>query len=888
MSTRKKNMPPNWASKFLRFFAKQKYIEEIEGDLEEEYHINRQKISANRANWIYILEVFQLLRPKLIKNLTWNYSTNSTMMFKSHFKTSIRGLKKNLGFSAINIFGLSLSISVGILMIVLVSELYSFDDFHTQKDLIHKVTTSRVQGMAGNEVQTSTASYFIGNQLKDRIAGIKEVVFVKADRLSADLLLEGKAIGVNGFYASASFFDVFSFKLLQGNPKTVLANPNSVVITQSTARKLFGDTNPIGQAINVEANNDLKDIFITGVIKDPPVNSHMRFDILVSLSTVLKPSGETVNDINSPDNTNDALVYLVQNEQAKTGDIISSMTTIMGDYNKTIEHPITHSLQPMEAFVTSDTYTNRTGPMFAKRKIKIMFGLMLIILLAACFNYTNLSVARALKRSKEVGIRKVMGASRFQVFTQFMVEALLIAFLALLLGLGLFFIIRPAFIDLPNPAASGHDMFLLNIDYVHIFYFLLFAVVVGLLAGLQPALLFSKYKALNSFQDASKFKLFSKGINLRHVLTGFQFAISMGLIVCAVLVFKQYKFSLDYDLGYTTENVINVPVHGDYIKLLENELGKLPEVIETSKSSWVLGVGGDGMSVGMVRSKEHPKLTPFLVNQVDDAYLTMHKLSFLAGSGFVRPLVDGQIQNHVIINEEGLQALGINLPADAIGKTILYNGDPLQIQGVVEDFISIALTKEIFKSFAFVQANEATQYKSLNVKIAGANLLSTLDKLEIGYRKFDKVHPFEAHFYDDQIAKVYEREKTTFTIISFLAFLAISISTLGLLGMAVYTVESRKKEISIRKILGAGMENLFLLLSREFLITIVVASVIVIPITLYIVDSVVLNDFIHRIEIKVFDSLTGLAIMLLIGVLTIGWQIREAFVKNPSGVLRNQ
>ncbi|WP_377764967.1 ABC transporter permease [Croceitalea marina] len=888
MSKKKKNMPPYWALKFLRLFIKQEYIEEIEGDLEETYQINRQEFSTIQANWVYVLEVFKLLRPNLIKSLAWNYSISPTGMYKSHFKTSVRGLKKNLGFSAINIFGLSLSIAVGILMILLISELYSFDDFHTQKDQIYKVTTHRVQGTKGSEVQLSTASYYIGNQLKEQVPGIEDVVFMRADRLSADFTTESKAISINGFYTSASFFDVFSFKLLQGNPQTSLSEPNSVVITQSSARKLFGDTNPMGQVLNVEENEDFKNVVITGVVADPPINSHMRFDALVSLSTVVKPSSETGSAINSPDNTNDVSVYLVQNEQAKTEDIIGSMANLMVDYNKTIEHPIRHSLQPMETFVTSNIYTNRMGPMFSERKIKIMLGLMLIILISACFNYTNLSMARALKRSKEVGIRKVMGASRSQVFTQFIMEALVLAFFALLVGLVLFFIIRPQFLNLPNPAAMGHDMFSLKINYIHIAYFIGFTFIVGLLAGFQPAFLLSKYKALNAFQDASTFKLFSKGVNLRQVLTGFQFAISIGLIVCAVLVFKQYKFSLDYDLGYSTESIVNIPIEGDYINLLEAEIAKLPEVLETSKSSWVLGVGGDGMSVGMVMSKDNPKPTPFLVNQVDDSYLSMHELSFLAGSGFTRSLAEGQTQNHVIINEKGLQTLGLDSAADAIGKTILYDGNSLQIQGVVKDFISIALTKEIFESFAFVQANEASQYKSLNVKISSANLQSTLAKLEVEYRKHDAIHPFEAHFYDDQIAKVYEREKTTFTIVSFLAFLAISISTLGLLGMAVYTLESRKKEISIRKVLGAKLQNLFLLLSREFLIIVLVSSAIVIPVALYIVDSMVLNDFIHRIEIKVSDSLSGLVIMLSIGLLTIGWQIRTVFIKNPTDALKNQ
>lgn len=880
---------PKWPLKFLRFFVKKEYLEEIEGDMEELFLENIHQFSHKRARRIYAWEILKLFRLPIIRNIEINYSLNQYGMYKNYLKTSLRGLKKNMLFSSINIIGLAISMSVGILMILLLSELNSFDDFHAEKNTIYKVTTTRVQGLSGNEVHLSSSSFYIGNQLKESVPGIEKVLLMNVNELSADLRTEEKAIGINGFYASDSFFDVFSFKLKQGNPKSALANPNSIILTESSAKELFGDTNPIGETISVEENSDFQEGIITGIVEDPPVNSHMRFDALVSLNTLKKPVIDEENDINSPDDINNSLVYIVLNEHTTKEEVENAMATIMSDYNKSLEHPITHLLQPMDTFVTSDVYNNGMGPMFSQRKINIMLGLTFIILLSACFNYTNLSLARALRRSKEVGIRKVMGANRFQVFAQFMVEALLLALLALVVGLGLFFIIRPEFLNLPNPAAMGYDMFSLKINYINLLYFLLFAIGLGLLAGFQPALFLSKYKALNAFNDARKTKVFTKGINLRHVLTGFQFTISMGLIICAVLVHKQYKFSLNYDLGYKTENIVNIPIQGDYANLLENEYGKIPEVVETSKSSWVLGTGGEGMSVGMVMSKENPKPAPFLLNIVDDTYLSMHELEFLAGSGFIRPLGEGQSPTHIIVNEEALKTLNIDSPEEAIGKTILYNGAPLQIQGVVKDFIRIALTKDIFKSFAFVQTNKVEQYKSLNVKIASNNITATLKKLEEEYKKLGLLHPFEAHFYDDQIANVYEQEKTTYTLISFLAFLAISISTLGLLGMAVYTMESRKKEISIRKVLGAGIRNLTALLSREFTVIILLSSLIAIPITLYIVDTKVLNEFnSYRIEIGLIDSLSGIAVMIIIGALTIGWQIRLAFVKNPSDTLRNE
>ncbi len=888
--------PPRWSLRLMRHLVRKEYQEEIEGDLEEVYADFLNEHSSAKAKRLYNKEVFKLVRPALLRKFSGSHRLNQYGMFKNYFKTSLRSLKKNTLFSAINITGLAISMSVGILMILFLTELSSVDSFHAYKDDIYRVTSTEIRGTQNQTIKTASASYYIGNQLEEQVPGIDKVLVLQNTRASFDLKTGDKAIPISGFYTGASFFDLFSFRLVQGNPETVLQEPNSMVLTETAAKRLFGDTNPIGQLVSAEqdrflqnggaAGVDFSEGVVTGIVQDPPHNSHLQFEMLISLSTLDRRAIVEERDIkNNPGNI-DYSVYLVLNKSAVKEQVENAMADIIADYNTgRADNPLVHNLQPMDSFITSDTY-HSTGPSFSMERIYLMIGLTLIVLLSACFNYTNLSLARALRRSKEVGIRKVTGATRSQVFSQFMVEAILLSILAMLVGLGLFYVIRPGVLNLAPPSLQGYAMFELAVTGEHLVWFLLFAVVVGAAAGFLPALFHSKLKAGVAFQDGSKTKLFS-GVSLRKVLIVFQFTLSIGLIMCAVLINNQYKFALGYDLGYTTENILTVDIDGDYIELLENEYAQLPEVTESSKSTWVLGVGGDGLNAGMVQSEDRKGRTISLVNHIDINYMEMHNLRFLAGTNFLAPLSQNEEARYVIVNEGLLKALELGAPEVAIGKILWCNGQKVTIQGVVEDMVTIGLTKKFLESFVFMQTNQPDQYKSLNLKIQSSDLVTTLNKLEEIYEAQDPVHPFKAAFYNDKITASYKSDKANQTIISFLAFLAISISTLGLLGMAVYTTETRMKEISIRKVLGAGITHLVLLLSRSFLLLIVIAGAIAIPVTLHIVDTQVLNSFWQRAETGVLEVASGLVIVLVISIITMSWQIGQAAIKNPSDLLRN-
>ncbi|MEQ6122116.1 ABC transporter permease [Reichenbachiella sp. MALMAid0571] len=876
----------SFAIRFLRWFCHPDLLEDIEGDLNELYEKKVEEKGITTAKWFYFLEVVKLFRSEIIKNGEAYNRLNQYGMLKSYLKTSIRSIKRNMLFSGINVVGLAISMAVGILMIVLLTELYSFDDFHAKKENIYRVTSTYPNN--GDIIHFASSSIYIGKQIEEQVPGVDKMVIMRRD-MWADIKTPNGSVSTSGHYASASFFDVFSFNLIKGNPNTVLVEPSSIVLTKSMAEKLFGEANPIGKTVEVERNSFLKKGTITGVVEDPPINSHIQFDALVSLKTLEQHvEGEEKNLVNNFESIWTNYVYLVLNNEVIKDQVQQTMNEIMVTKNNMADNgkPIMHELQRLTDIVPSGDYFNEIGPTYLKSRIFIMLVLTLIVLLSACFNYTNLSLARALRRSKEVAIRKVSGATHFQIFCQFIVESLILSLVAVVAGLGLFYVIKPEFMSLPNDTANGYQMYSLNIEFWQFFLFLVFALFIGMIAGLIPAAFLSQLKAKIIMKDAGRLNAFS-GMTLRRILIVFQFAMSIGLITCAFIVHKQYQFSVNYDLGYDTENVINVSIHGDYIDLLENEYSKIPNVLQTARSATILGVGSSWGNTAI--SEDRSDTVNFMLNFVDHKYLDMYQFELIAGSGFSTSPKKDEKSKYIVVNEKFLQEMNLGSPQKAVGKTIWPNSNKagLRIIGVVKDFVDASLW-ESTRPFGFMQTNSLDDYRVLGVKVMGDDLLSTVAKMEEKYLELDPVHPFEAIFYNDRIAQTYQQQKTIYKIISFLAFIAISISTLGLLGMAVFTTESRMKEISIRKVLGSGISNLILLLSRGFFWTLVVAGAVAVPIALYLVDDLVLNDFVYKTEIGVIEILSGFLTVLIIGVITMGWQIRQAVIQNPADLLRDE
>lgn len=872
--------PPRWMNFILEFYCKKDLLEDLQGDLHEYYFRNLSKGSF-KANLIYFLDVlkfcrtYTLRKPKILGQMTFFY------LFKNYFKTSIRSIARNRLFSFINIVGLAVSMSVGLLMITYISESLTSDDFHEKKDRIYRVTSTYSSITGGDPFDLASTSIFLGEKLQTEYTGIEKVLILRRN-FNADIAKDDNIINVRGHYSTPEFFDVFTFPLIAGDPSTALVEPNSIVLTRKAAEKLFKDENPVGQIV---LSGD-ESYTITGLIEDIPSNSHIQFEALASMATFTNryrnDENTTVFDWRSIWMNH---IYLLLDEETSPAVINANLAEIAEVENaKTDRFQITHKVENLSAISPGRDLSNQIGPTTTWVGIYQLGGLTLIIILSACFNYTNLSIARSLRRAKEVGIRKVVGASRSQVLSQFVFEAVLIAVFSLILACGLFILIKPEFV---NSVLDSRNIGM-EFQLIHVIYFLVFALIIGFVSGILPSLILSKLKAISILTDVTKLRLF-KGVNLRRVLIVFQFAISMALIIGATITYRQYQFSINYDLGFTSENVLNFELRNNDHEILMAELEKLPEVSAMSLSGMIPSTGeiwGE-----RVKYNDPMDSVSIHVNFVNKDYPELHQLSFLAGGTFPYDLKEGDEQaKFILIDETFSKRLGFEEPNDAVGEVIYIQNRiedvPVQISGVIADYRYTNLESET-EPTALIQATyDDIQY--INLLVSTTDVVGMMSKMEDIWSGVEKVHPFRAEFMDEQIQESYDSYRILFRIFLFLAVLAISISTMGLLGMAVFTTETRVKEISIRKVLGATEKNLVMILSRGFMFMLVISALIAIPSTYFFFSSVVLEDFTQRISIGFVELVPGVILILLVGLLTISWQTIKAAKSNPADMLRDE
>ncbi len=871
--------PPKWMDRIIEFYCRKDLLEDLQGDLHEYYFRNLEK-SRQRANLIFLLDVLKFCRPYTIRKPKILGQMNFFNLISNYFKTSARSLARNKLFSSINIIGLAISMSIGILMITYISELLSFDTFHEKRDRIYRVH-STYQDISGDDpFGLASSSVFIGKKLKEEYPAFEKVLLMRRN-FRADLNKDENTIAVRGHYASEEFFDVFSFKLKAGNPATALVEPYSIILTQKTADKLFKDKEAVGQIVTSGEDT----YTVTGVMENILNNSHIQFEALASFITL-------ENEFSGRDNTtffdwrsiwmNYVYVLLPKNHNPTFVD--QFLVDIAVEENaKTDRYAITHKLESLANIVPGEELSNHIGPSFAWKGIYQLVLLTLFVIVSACFNYTNLSIARSLRRAKEVGVRKVVGAGRRQIFTQFVFEAIVVALISLVLSYGLFLFIKPFFMEI---VLDNRNMVTMDFQWIHVLYFLSFAFLIGLIAGVLPSAVLSKLKAISIFRDASSVKLI-KGVNLRKVLIVIQFTMSIFLIIGSTIAYRQYKFALNFDMGFTTDNVLNVSLSGNDAKLLIPEIEKLPEVRKISRSGMIPNTGevwGEE-----VKYKDPLDSADVFVNFVDKNYFSTHEFSFIAGGSFPYDQEDGDAK-FVVIDELLLKRFNFESAESAIGEVLTLDRRiedlKVEIVGVVKEFQYTKIHSES-EPVAIIQGTPE-DYQFLNLVVQSDDMIGLMAKLESIWTDIDKVHPFEAQFYDELIQEAYEDQAVMFKIFGFLAFLAISIASMGLLGMAVFTTETRQKEISVRKVLGANKQQLMYILSKSFIVMMLISALIAMPLSYLFFTEMVMEDFVNRISIGPLELLSGVFIVFAIGLLTISWQTGKAARTNPAEMLRTE
>ncbi len=798
--------PPRWARNLLRWYCRPDLLEDLEGDMNEYFERNLITKGVRRARWIYILDALKFFRPYTIRKPDFLHFLIHWIMIGSYLKTSRRSLVRNKLFSFINIIGLAVSLSVGLLVIAFLTDLLSYDVFHEKKNRIYRIQTKN-ETADKNVMDFASTSLKAGYKIRETIAGVEDVSLIRRGFYSDAKVSDETIIPLEATWADPSFFKVFTFPLLKGNPATALKEPYSLVVTEKTARKLFGDAEAMGKTVRFDTLN----YTVTGVLKDLPKLSHIQLDALVSLASMVGQKADSDGGILDWSNIFQNYVYLTVPENANLQAIQAGLDKLSAAENTRLDRQkITLSLQPMDKIVLGGRLSNEIGVNIPKPAVWTLIGLAFVVILSACFNYTNLSIARSMRRSREVGIRKIVGALKGHVLGQFLAESVIISVLALVFSFLLFLFLRIQFLALAPPLA---EVVSLELSPRLILYFLLLAVVVGLAAGFLPSLFFSRIQAVQVLKDASSLKVF-RHVNLRKALIVIQYTFSLIFITATLIGYKQYRGFLSFDLGFTTENILNIRMQGNKNNLLKKELAQIPAVSQIATSRMITSLGSLYGTQLKYQNKGEKDSAMIWQNFVDENYIPLHHHRFLAGTNFINRPISGN-ETEVVVNEQVLKRFHIadQNPAEAVGQQVIVDNKPLTIVGVLKDFHYGTMDQKIEPTVFRYSADESNGY--LNVGIKSEDYPAALSSIETAWQKIDKVHPLKAVFYDEQIEEAYKQFEVMVKVIGFITFLAICIASMGLFGMVVFTTETRLKEISIRKVLGASEGGLIFHLSKR-------------------------------------------------------------------------
>jgi putative ABC transport system permease protein len=801
-------------------------------------------------------------------------------MFKSIITTALRNMIRNKSFSIINLIGLSVSMSLAMLIIIIVKESYTFDNFHKDSERIYRVNTMAHRVEGGSEPYASTPMP-LGRAIKEEYTFAEDVVTI-CRRLNGDATYGNVNVPLEGLIVDPSFLDVFNFPLEKGNPATALSQPNNLILTAETAERIFGKQEPLGQTISVSGYGEFT---ITGVLKKLTDRTHLEFQALGSTTAM---AAFEKDGIVSPttDNWNNyyaSYVYFKLKEGKSIDEVNQALTAISKKYYSNLQLETRDKgydfyLHPLNEITPGPELSNQMGSGMPTMLLVFMGTLAGIVLIMSVFNFTNLMIAKSLSRAREIGVRKVVGAQRFQVFFQFVGETVVFAIISLVASYILLQFLKTGYLQMPFNEEFPVS---LNEDISLYFIFFGFAVCVGLLAGLLPAGYLSAFRPARVLKDAGNLKVYSK-LTFRKVLMIVQFTFSVVFVTIVLIIYSQVDFMLTADYGINDKNIVNVRLQGLAFEKLAREVKSLPGVVTVGGVSHRLGTWADRAS-DYKKSREDQ---PFVMKDflVDDNYINNIELEFIAGRNF-DPTEQGAHEKHVILNETALARFQLNDPVSAIGQAIYVNDSVmLEVIGVVKDFHFRPLNSEIGP---LALRYSTTDLGFLSARIDPAKKSEVFTSIEAIWKKLDPVHPVEMMMMDAEIDDAYRQAgfKDILIIVGYIAFLTVTLACLGMLGMAMYATQIRIKEVGVRKVMGATVPDVVILLSKSFMILIAIAVAIGTPIS-FALGNMFLDIYAYKIEITPLLMLTGISVIAILGLLVICSQTIKAAASNPVKSLR--
>ncbi len=813
-------------------------------------------------------------------------------MLKNYFKVSLRNIRKYKIFSFINIFGLSVAMSVCMLVMLMLADQRSYDQFHEKKERIYRI----LSGQETSKRPYATSPFPLASTLKAEYPVVEETTNLTPGG-GGDITYHEQVIQAGGYFTDPAFFRVFSFDLEEGNKYTALEAPNSIVISKALAHQLFRGENPIGKVVEFadrklpfpvtqrgggDAAVPWGSFTVTGVMDVEKYRSHLKFDVLMSVST----QSQLYIDKKVEDFSNNwewyfrTYTYALLAPDKTENDLASALHDLVKRKyaNTKAEHAKGLQLEPQRlADIQLGLKGNDTNNRMPLEGYYFLSILALAIMISACLNYTNLSVARALTRAKEIGVRKVTGANKKSLVVQFLSESIITAFLALAMALLLLLFVKPAFKGL---WINKHLKFDLPDSPEVYISFVAFALLTGFVAGIYPAFHLARYEPVRVLKNIGSIGIGKLG--LRKVLSVSQFVISLFFITTSILIFNQFKHFLEFDYGFASANIVNIDLQGNDYRKLANEWSSIPGVGTISATN-IVPATGQNNNMHLRRSGEAGDYLEAGILHTDENFIDNLGLKVIAGKGLPEPTDSSG--RYIVVNEQMVHALGYKHPAEIIGQVFenKWGNEPMEVVGVVEDF-RYKLLINSHDIGPLVMRNEQ-DYVYANVKIISPDLMGTLAKMESKWKQVDPAHAMQYEFFDDQLATTHQGIFDIVTILGFIAFLSVIIACLGMLGMATYTAERKKKEVGIRKVLGAENFRIAYLLSREFLKVLAIAVVIGAPLS-YVVNNLWLQKFPNRVEFGFGTVFTGTVILLALGLLTIGSQTIRASRTNPVESLR--
>ncbi|MGK7391286.1 MAG: ABC transporter permease [Candidatus Cyclobacteriaceae bacterium M2_1C_046] len=798
-------------------------------------------------------------------------------MLKNLLKVAFRNIRKEKGYSAINILGLTIGITCSILLLLYILDELSYDRYHEKADNIYRIVSHIKE--PDNEFTWAVAQYVLADELLEKYPEVQNAV--RLNNLGRRLFQKDeKSFYEEDFYiADSTLFDIFTYEFINGDPATALDEPNNTVLTKSMAIKYFDKTDIIGETLtDLNTNQTYK---VTGVIEEVPYNSHLRFDGLVSASTFTQ----------------------YQQQSSWGGFGVFTYIEFQDNYNpaefqSNLENIVTERVNPIfESMGISVKYElQRITDIHLHSKIQdeaeaggdisyvyIFSAIAAFMLIIACINYMNLATARSAKRAKEVGIRKVMGSMRGQLIRQFISESVVLAVIALIISLGLIYILIPSFNDLANKHIVFSDLF----DIRVILALIGTVVFVGIIGGSYPAFYLSKFNPATVLKG----KVTNKGGNafIRKTLVVLQFSISIFMLISTLVVFNQLDFLMNKDLGFNKDQVLRIQVPDQQMRsslnVFKNKLVSEPDIKVMATSSTT-----PGSNIGKVIFNVEDNKGEMLEKGIDFYwadydFIDALGMKIVEGRNFSRDILSDTIEA-ALVNEAMVERMNWQ---DPIGKKFeipTQNGPQVKrVIGVVKDYHQNSLYDVIEPLMIMFKEGNYYTY----VKLTGQDLKAGVASVESHWKEVYPNKPFEFQFLDQDFAAQYDADETRGTIFTIFSILTIIIACLGLLGLTSFTTAQRTKEIGVRKVIGATVQSIIILISKEFILLVALATLIAFPVAYYFMNSW-LEAFAYRIELKneVLTFILSAVIALTITMLTVGYHSAKAAMANPVNSLKDE